>query len=250
MTPAQGLERWMQMLRVERGLRPNTLSAYGRDLGRLVAWLDAQGVEDLAVVDRPMLERFLRSLSKGGLAARSQARVLSAVRGYFAFLQRSGALERDPAERLTAPKWGRPLPKVLSLDEVEALLDAAASEAASAEATAVRDRCLVELLYATGLRVTELVGLKPEQLDRDRGILRIEGKGGRERLVPVGERARGFLDGYLQEARPRILGARRAQWIFPASRGAGHMARETFWRRLKRLAVMPPSSNTSSEFGT
>jgi integrase/recombinase XerD len=233
-SPSEAVERWLQVLRIEKGLQPRTLQAYGRDAKRLVDWLAAAGYEDLATVHRAELEAYLRHLGGTGVGPRSLARTTSALRGLFAHLHRSGELPRDPAERLASPRWGRPLPKVLSLAEVDALLDGAAAQRGPA---GLRLRCLVELLYATGLRVSELVSLDPAQIDAQRGILRVRGKGGRERLVPTGERALDVLRQYASEARPELPNAASTRWLFPAARGRGHMARETFWRHLKSLAV-------------
>jgi integrase/recombinase XerD len=164
---------------------------------------------------------------KGG-SPRSAARALSCLRGYYRYLLREGHRDDDPTLDLDSPRLGRPLPKTLSEEEVEALLAAPDTETA----LGVRDRCMLEVLYACGLRVSELTSLTLSELSLNQGVLRVLGKGGKERLVPIGEEALGWLADYLQGARRELLGEIASEALFPG-RGGRAMTRQTFWHRIK-----------------
>ncbi|MEM9553915.1 MAG: site-specific tyrosine recombinase XerD [Acidobacteriota bacterium] len=220
------LDLWLDALTVERGLSRHTVAAYRRDVQRLGEDLDDAGIDPLRA-DAPALQQHLRGLRQGGLAARSVARALASIRGFYGHLVEARLRADDPAKHLVAPKPTRPLPKVLSEEQVDALL--AAPDLT--EDLGLRDKAMIELLYATGLRVSELVGCTLAQLRLEQGFLVAFGKGSKERIVPVGERAEEWLGEYLRRVRPeRVRG--RHQVVFVNHRG-GPLTRQGFWKILK-----------------
>ena len=225
------LERWLDELATERGLARNTLISYRADLLRLEDDLRLQGSEPLAA-DAAALAGHLRRLLRAGRAPRTQRRALASLRGFYGHLVARGERGDNPADHLVAPRKLRQLPKVLSEAQVEALL-------AGPDVTrplGLRDRAMIELLYATGLRVSELVGLTIAQLRLDEGFLVTFGKGGKERIVPVGEQAERWLRRYLAEVRPGLATGRPPQ-VFVNHRGAA-MTRQGFWKVLKGYGVV------------
>ncbi|HVF60870.1 MAG TPA: site-specific tyrosine recombinase XerD [Thermoanaerobaculia bacterium] len=224
------LQRWLEHLAVERGLSLHTTAAYRRDLERLGKALARRG-GDLLTADAEALAAHLRELRRQGLAPRSIARALSAIRAFYEQQVESGARADNPAVNLLPPKLWRPLPKVLSESEVESLL--AAPDTATPRG--LRDRAMLELLYATGLRVSELVGLALPQLRLDAGFLVAYGKGSKERIVPVGEQAEAWVGRYLREARPGLAGGGRTAGVF-LSRLGEPMTRQGFWKALRDYA--------------
>jgi integrase/recombinase XerD len=216
----------------ESGLSQLTLQSYRRDLEGLSRWLGTRG-RDLASVDRQVLYDYLAQRTTAGYAARSNARLLSALRAYFTQQVRLGARETDPTALLDPPRLGRSLPKALSESDVEALMNAPAVDTAAG----LRDRAMVELMYATGLRVSELVNLPATALNLRQGVVRVMGKGSKERLVPLGEEALHWLERYLAEARPALAGGRAAAPLFLGRAGAA-LSRQQFWNVVKRLAVV------------
>jgi integrase/recombinase XerD len=224
------IQGFLDRLWMEKGLTQNTLTAYGRDVAAFAHWLRTQ---DGALVEakRDQVLAYLAQDAIGGTRPRTTARRLTALRRFFRLLVVDGRLAQDPTHEVASPKLGRPLPKGLSAEEVEALLEAPDVEAPEG----LRDRAMLELLYATGLRVTELVTLRTAQLDRDRGLVRVTGKGGKERLVPVGEEALSWIGRYLGEARPQLARGREAGFLFP-SRRSDHLSRQAFWQGLQRYA--------------
>jgi len=218
---------YLDYLRVERGLSDNSRAAYGRDLSKLAGYLTAAGVERIEDVTRDNLMSFLVHLGDTGLATRSVARHVSAVRGFFGFLLEDELLELDPSETLRAPNWGTKLPVILSLDEVEALLEAPDPE----QPRGLRDRAMLEVLYATGVRVSELCGLQLGDLREDAQFLLVEGKGSKERLVPLGSKAMEALGRYLREARPVLPGA-AGRALFPGPSGRP-LRRQTLWKIIR-----------------
>ncbi len=219
-------ERYLEHLAVERGLSRNTLDAYARDLAMLAASLGGRIEAHRASTDD--LLRCLRRQRAEGRSSRSIARWLVAVRGFFAFAVAEGAIGSNPAENLEAPRAWRSLPRVLTFTEVEALL--ASPDCGTPRGA--RDAAMLEVLYATGLRVSELVSLKLNDLHLDAGYLRCLGKGSKERIVPLGGEAQAAVHRYLAEARPKLLGGRRSDGLFVSSRGAC-MTRQAFWKNLK-----------------
>ena len=231
---AAAIDRFLTHLAVERGLARNTLEAYGRDLARLAAHLGVQGVCVPEAIRAEHWRSFAVALEREGLSPASRTRMLVSARRFGARLIAEGVLARDPAEGLATPGRGLRLPRVLREDETEALLAAAA---AGKGPIATRDCAMLEVLYGAGLRVSELVSLPLAGLDRRAGLLRVLGKGSRERIVPLGEPALRAIETWLADGRP--LWARRARSgsdaVFLTARGAP-MTRQNFFVRLRQLA--------------
>lgn len=223
----RALDRYLESLALERGLSPNTVSAYRRDLERLAARLGAKKLPDILEARQRHLAEHLRGLRRSGLAPRSISRALVSIRCFYRFLISEGERDDDPAANLAFPRQIRRLPRVLSEDQVEALLRA--PEPASP--LGLRDKAMLELLYATGLRVTELVTLELSQLHLDEGFLIAFGKGRKERLVPIGEAAGQWTARYLGEVRGTLAEGRH-EIVFVNSRGAG-LSRQGFWKILR-----------------
>jgi integrase/recombinase XerD len=231
---AAATDRFLTHLAVERGLARNTLEAYARDLARFAAHLEAEGVREPGAIAAAHVRSFAARLDDDGLAAASRTRALVAVRRFGLHLVARGVLDRDPSEGLRTPRRERRLPRVLRPDETEALLAAAA---AGEGAYAVRDTAMLEVLYGAGLRVSELVALPLAGVDRRSGLVRVLGKGGRERIVPLGEPALRALESWLAEGRPRWArqGGGRSDAVFLTAHGAA-MTRQNFFARLRALA--------------
>jgi len=222
-------ERYLEYIEVERGLARNTVAAYRADLALLLPPGTARAPDRLG--ERDLLDA-LRRMRAAGRSPRSVARWLVAVRGFCAWLVEQGVLPRDPSAQLEPPRPLRPLPKVPTAGEVEALLAAPWT----ADPRGQRDAAMIELLYATGLRVSELVGLTLEELHLDAGYLRCRGKGGKERVVPVGAQAEQRLTAYLRAARPALVQARRGTAVFLNRRGRP-LTRQGFWKILRQRAA-------------
>jgi integrase/recombinase XerD len=220
------LDRYLAHLRVERGLLPATLESYARDLREYLDWI-AQRVTSLADVTESMILQHLGGLQQRGLSRSSQARHLSAVRGLHKFANAEGISPTDPSEQIEAARGSRPLPNFLTVDEVDRLLNAPPQGS--------RDRAMLEVLYASGLRVSELVALPLSAIDANTGVVRVRGKGGKERIVPVGERAQAALNDYLCGPREKLLGTRRSNDLFVTPRGR-RMTRQGFWKLIGRYA--------------
>jgi integrase/recombinase XerD len=225
------LERYIDALWIEKGLSPNTLSSYRRDLVQFNDWLQRTEGRSLLEADRSTLQGYLGARLEQGLSPRSAARLLSCVRGFFHYWLREGRLSVDPTLEVESPRLGRPLPKALSEMEVERLLQAPDLDIA----LELRDRTMLELLYACGLRVTELTSMQVVQLSLNQGVVRVFGKGSKERLVPVGEEALRWLQRYLAGPRAELLKDIPSEVLFPSRRGT-QMTRQTFWYRIKIYA--------------
>jgi len=228
---ARALAAWLDHLRVERGLAANTLAAYERDLAALSAFAEEHG-RSLLELRQADLAEFVGSLRERGLGARSQARHLFAVRGFYRFALREGLAERDPTENLRPPKAFRALPRCLTPAQVEALL--AAPDVT--EPVGLRDRAILEVMYATGLRASELTSLTVEGVDMDLGVVRVLGKGRKERLVPLGREARRWVRRYASEAREAFAGGRPSPLLFLSRRG-GRLSPMGLWGLVRRHAV-------------
>lgn len=237
------IERFLDALWMEYGLSDNTLAAYRLDLTQLAGFLAAQGAS-LTSAQRAHILRYLGERMAQGLKARSAARLLSSVRRLYRYLVRENLLQTDPSRDIDMPRQGRKLPNALSERQVEALLAAPDTD----QALGRRDRAMLEVMYATGLRVSELVALKLHQLNLRQGVVRIVGKGGRERLVPLGEEALSWLQAYLDTDRSRILDGRVSDFVFPSRRGAS-MTRQNFWYLIKRYARQADVPATLSPHG-
>ena len=225
------LSQFFQHLAVERGLAALTLEAYAHDLRDFHEFLTERGREQWAAVSLTDLQEYLTVLEGRGLSARSRSRSVSALRQFFRFLQREELVATNPVELVDSPRLPRKLPKVLGETEVETLL--AAPDAATP--TGLRDSALLEVLYATGLRVSELVGLTLKQVDLRRGVVRPRGKGSKERVVPMVPQAVAKLQAYLAQGRPRLLRGKESPFIF-INRLGGRLSRQGFWKILKQYA--------------
>jgi len=225
------IERYIDAMWMEKGLSNNTLSSYRRDLRQFDDWLRNHRHSSLTQATRESLQAYLGARLQQGMSPRSTARFLSCVRGYYHFFLREGKLEVDPTLDIESPRLGRPLPKVLSEVEVDRLLQAPNLD----DAIEMRDRTMLELLYACGLRVTELTSLQLVQISMNQGVVRVFGKGSKERLVPVGDEALQWLQRYLAGSRGELLNGIPSDVVFPSRRGL-QMTRQTFWYRIKIYA--------------
>ena len=223
------IEQFLDAIWMERGLSKNTMDAYRADLTHFALWLQQQNKQILTVDKGTILAYLAHANAK---SVRTVARRLSSIRRLFEYLAREDLINVNPAGQIEAPRIGRSLPKSLTESEVEALLNAPDIE----DVLGLRDRAMLELLYATGLRVSELVTLTLQQLNLRQGVLRVTGKGNKERLVPMGEEANSWLERYLQAARGQILKGVLSDDLFPSKRGRA-MTRQTFWHSIKRYAI-------------
>lgn len=236
---ARAIDGFLDAIWAERGLARQTLDSYRRDLALLARWRDGAG-GGLAGADREALHAYLAWRARAGYSARSNARLLSALRAFFGHLLQRGARKDDPTALIEQPRQGRLLPRALTESQVDALL--AAPDVDSPEG--LRDKAMLELMYACGLRVSELVGLPANGVNLRQGVLRVLGKGGKERLVPMGEEAQHWLERYLDGARPVLGGGKRAlaggaggeQPLF-LGRERRALTRQAFWSTVKRYAA-------------
>lgn len=226
------IEQFLDALWLERNLAENSLSAYRRDLSMVVEWLHHRGLS-LSTAQSGDLQTLLAERVEGGYKATSTARMLSAVRRLFQHLYREKIRDDDPSALLASPKLPQRLPKDLSEAQVERLLQAPTVE----EPIELRDKAMLEVLYATGLRVSELVGLTMSDVSLRQGVVRVIGKGNKERLVPLGEEAVYWLEQYLTHGRPWLLNGQSLDILFPSNR-ARQMTRQTFWHRIKHYAQL------------
>jgi integrase/recombinase XerD len=235
--PAPAVDLYLDHLRFERRLAEHTIESYSRDLGALVGFAaeSSVGIERL---DRAALEAFVRQQMSSGLSPRSVARSVAAIRGFYRFLVLDRRLEESPAADLQGPRAWAPLPKFLSLDEVDALI----AQPDVSTPKGLRDRALIELLYATGMRVSELIGVRSTDLHLDEHYLTCIGKGNKERLIPIGEQAAAWVRTYVRDGRPALLKGRTDPRLFVNARGRP-LSRVGFWKILKaygRRASLPP----------
>ena len=219
-------------LRVERNLSVNTLEAYSRDLLKLVGFCRSAGRRDFSTLTPLDLVAFLKRLNQEGLSIRSQARLMSSIRTCYRFLVSEGSCERDPSAEIERPRMMRKLPEFLSMVEVDALL----SQPQGDGARALRDRAMLEVLYATGLRVSELTHLRIDMLDRKLGVIRVMGKRRKERMVPLGDTALDALDDYLSHGRSSLSPGNASPFLF-VIKGGARMTRQGFWKMIKRYAL-------------
>jgi integrase/recombinase XerD len=224
------VDRFLDAIWMERGLSQNTLGAYRADLMTLGRGL-AENDKSIEMADKADLLAFIAGRVEGGAKPRSTARQLSSFRRFFRYIMREGMRDTDPTADIEMPRIGRSLPKTLSEDEVDALLNAPNTD----EPLGHRDRAMLELLYATGLRVSELINLKQSQVNFNQGVLRIVGKGDRERLIPLGEESQRWLKDFIDGPRMEILLERQTDYLFPTRRG-DRMTRQAFWHIIKRYS--------------
>jgi integrase/recombinase XerD len=229
---SESIDTYLGYLRDVRRMSPNTVSSYARDLVALAAYADKhhQSIESL---DRRDLEAFARALMTQGLAPRSVARAIACIRGLYKFLLVEKRVAADPSEDLRAPRAWPALPKYLDLDEVDRLL----AQPDTSTPRGIRDKALIELLYATGLRVTELLSLKAPDINLSAGYLTCIGKGDKERIVPLGESAADWVRRYFAEARPALLKNRKSNWLFVNAKGGTQLSRVGFWKVLKEYGI-------------
>jgi integrase/recombinase XerD len=226
------IQRFTDALWIEDGLSENTQKAYGSDLLHFGEWLLKAHGKSLVEAGSSEIEAYFAARYRQNAMGRSIARLLSSLRKFYLFLVREGLVSEDPTALVEPPRLGRPLPKTLTESDVEALLDAPNPD----DLLGCRDRAMLEVLYATGLRVSELVGLRLDQVNLRQGVVRVMGKGSKDRLVPLGEEAEEWIGRYFNTARPGILKGRHSDDLFVTERGAA-MTRQAFWYIIKRYAL-------------
>lgn len=232
------IDRFLDALWMERGVSDNTLAAYRSDLQKYTSWLD-KNKSEIMIAEESHVRNYLASMR--GRTARTMARHLSSIRRLYSYLVREGIMTHDPSARIEAPKIGRQLPKSLTETEVEELLKAPDT----GTSLGLRDRTMLEILYASGLRVSELISLQVGQVNLRQGVVRVLGKGSKERLVPLGEEAVEWLTRYQQSVRVELLGHKISDALFPTKRGDA-MSRQAFWYLIKRYAVIAGINKTIS----
>ena len=227
------IDDFLDALWSERGLSQNTLAAYGRDLKAWAHWLESECSLSLLLADASVLQKYLAAKGKEGAKASSMARVLSSLRRFYRYQVRQGSMMEDPTALIDAPRIGRSLPNTLSESQVDDLLEAPDTD----HMLGLRDRAMLELLYASGLRVSELINLDLSQVNLQMGVVRVIGKGNKERLVPLGDVAVDWVNEYLSVSRPQLMqGQGVCDQVFVTRRGKG-MTRQAFWYLIKRYAV-------------
>lgn len=238
-SPSQGqnldhgiVEQFLDAMWMERGLSENTLVSYRTDLSKLLAWMEKNNYR-LDFISLSGLQDYQGWLADQDFKQTSRARMLSAIRRLFQYLHREKVRADDPSALLISPKLPKRLPKDLSEEQIDALLEAPDPN----DPIELRDKAMLELLYATGLRVTELVSLTMENISLRQGVVRVTGKGGKERLVPLGENAVDWIETFIEQGRPQLLGDNSSDVVFPSKR-ARQMTRQTFWYRIKHYAVL------------
>lgn len=226
-------DRYITYLLVEKGLGRKTIESYSHDLARYFAFLKKNAVRDVTENDTVVILKHLIGLRNAGLAARSRARHLVTLRGFYKFLTREGIIPNDPSRLIDLPKTGLKLPNVFSVVEIGRLLTAPDSRTPRG----LRDIAMLELLYAAGLRVSELIGVKLQEVNLEAGFVRVMGKGAKERIVPIGQHARQAIQAYLASGRPALLKSLISPYLFVARAGQP-MTRQGFWKLLKRYGRM------------
>ena len=231
------IDAYLAHLRVERRLADHTLESYSRDLQRLSAFAAGLG-RSVHHLDRRDLEHFVETLMNEGLSPRTVARMVAAIRGFYRFAVLAQHTIANPADDLQAPRAWPALPKLLAVEEVDRLIQ----QPDTTTPRGLRDRALIEVLYATGLRVSELIHLRASDLNLDSGYLSCTGKGNKQRIVPIGDTASRWLAEYIKQGRPRLVGKRQSPWLFVNARRGGSLTRVGFWKVLKhygQLAGLP-----------
>ena len=226
------IDAYLSYLRDERRMSPNTIESYARDLALLANFADKRG-STVAELERQDLEAFVRQLMSSGLAPRSVARAVACIRGLYRFIAAEQKRESSPADELRPPRAWAALPKFLSLEEVDRLL----AQPDSSTARGLRDKALIEVLYATGLRVSELLALRAGDLNLDEGYLTCIGKGDKQRMVPLGHEAADWVRRYLRAGRPELLRKKSSPWLFVNARDGGPLSRVGFWKVLKEYGL-------------
>ena len=231
MTDSHFIDQYVAYLRDVRRVSPNTVESYARDLAQLAGFASKRD-QNVDALQRQDLESFVRQLMSSGLSPRSVARAVACVRGFYRFVAMEHRQDTSPADDLRPPRAWAALPKFLSLDEVDQLL----VQPDTSTARGLRDKALIEVLYATGLRVSELVALRAGDLSLDEGYLTCIGKGDKQRMVPLGHEAAEWVRRYLRDGRPKLLGKKSSPWLFVNARG-GALSRVGFWKILKEYGL-------------
>ncbi len=226
------VDQYLNYLLIEKGLSDKTVDSYSSDLARFLEFLEKNSVGSLSETDTPIILRYLIALRNAGLSARSRARHLVTLRGFYRFLAHEGMIEHDPVRIIDFPKAGLRLPDVLSIQEIKDLL----SLADASKPQGARDAAMIELLYAAGLRVSELIGIKLQDVSLEAGFVRVFGKGSKERVVPIGLYAKERIDHYIVNARPQLLKKRINHFLFVTRLGKP-MTRQGFWKLFKRYVL-------------
>ncbi len=222
------IDQFLHYIIVEKGLSKNTIEAYGHDLNRFLNYLTAQGIDDVSNIGKYEIRSFLVYLKRSRLSIKSIVRNLVSIRVFFRFLVQEGVLERNPAEELDSPKIDRTLPEILTLKEIELLLNQPNTETL----LGIRDRAMLEMLYATGMRVSELTRISIDQVNLEGGYVVLFGKGSKERIVPLGKEAIRWLELYLRDVRKRFDKKKESRFLFLSQWGK-EMSRQQFWKNLK-----------------
>ena len=230
------IDRYIDAVWLERGLSRNTLDAYRRDLKSFATFLDNSNRKTVDLLNATLIElsELMADMATRSVSPRSQARMVSTLKGFYRYCLRENLIASDPTLRLAPPKLGRPLPKVISEAQVDRLLD----EPVTDKALELRDKAMLTLMYASGLRVSELTSLRLPMLNLNRGAVTVMGKGAKERMVPMGDQATELLEKYLREGRPELLpeGAQSSDTLFPGRAGKP-ITRQAFWYRIKHYAA-------------
>ena len=232
------VDQYLNYLVVEKGLASGTIDAYARDLGRYVRFLRANKISNIAETDTPVILKYLLNLRDKGLGIRSRARHLVTLRGFYRFAVQEKVIKKDPARLVELPKFGVRLPDVLSFEEIKKLLNAPDTKTAKG----LRDAAMLELLYAAGLRVSELIKVKMTEINMEAGFVRVFGKGAKERIVPIGGYAKEKIQAYVAHGRPTLLKENISPYLFVARAGKP-MTRQGFWKLLKRYGLQAAIKN-------
>jgi len=227
------IDQYLNYLLIEKGLSTTTLESYSRDILRYQNFLQQNKISRISESDTPLILKHLIALRDAGLGARSRARHLVSIRGFYRFMAQEKILRHDPARLVDLPKTSMKLPDVLSVQEVTQLLETPDTD----KPRGMRDRAMLELLYAAGLRVSELVNLKLQDINLEAGFVRVLGKGSKERLVPIGTHARDKIESYIEMARKSLLKNRASSYLFVA-RAAKPITRQGFWKLLRKYAAL------------
>jgi integrase/recombinase XerD len=227
------IDRYMNYIAVEKGLSRNTLDSYGGDLVRYADFLRGLGIDEIGKTSKTEAMAYLLSLWKQGLSPKTVARSISVLRGFYRWLADEGVLAGNPLEDMESPRTRRSLPEVLSVDEVESLLN----QPDPSHPIGMRDKAMLELLYAAGLRVSELTQLPLSNVNVEAGFVIVLGKGSKQRVVPMGQEAIHWLNQYLEDSRTKLLGNKRSPLVFVSQWGRG-MSRQAFWKTIKKYALM------------
>lgn len=229
----EGIEEYIHHLKVERGLSKNSIESYSRDLSQYLAFLEKEGVKNWQDVDRHYVLAFLKQLNDEGKSAATSIRMVSTLRKFHQFLRIERLSDHDPMQYVDTPKKGRTLPKTLSLKEVEKIINAPDTNTV----LGIRDRAIFEVMYATGLRVSELITLKLDDIHLSLGLIQTIGKGDKERIIPLGDHAIKWINNYLEEARPLLVDAQKPTNILFLNHRGGGFSRQGIWKNLKHYVV-------------